>query len=325
MSMSAPFPPRRGETVKRVPEFSKFAVAMIFFANAATAAVPQQARALIDHLTGGRGTYAADDGVYRVIFPREEATIVQDYQNLSPNLGLNSWVAFTSAIHHEAILTGQFLLLEDEVNPVITVALDAGLDVTGLAASSLFEGPRLQTLDVTGTGTFEGLASAFRKSLDEIRRVRRTAALRLTKFAVPAVPLESAIDGSPLDTILSMRGVVISGVYKAAIGSRAVLHGELIGREMGMSTWVSFAGTNDHAVAHGEFAETPDGLKTLLKALRSKGINIISIRNHTLGEHPQFVFVHFWGQDSALELAKKIRYVLDTQVGAMAPNPREKI
>ena len=90
--MSAPFPPRRGETVKRVPEFSKFAVAMIFFANAATAAVPQQARALIDHLTGGRGTYAADDGVYRVIFPREEATIVQDYQNLSPNLGLNSWV-----------------------------------------------------------------------------------------------------------------------------------------------------------------------------------------------------------------------------------------
>jgi len=211
------------------------------------------------------------------------------------------------------------------VNPVITVALDAGLDVTGLAASSLFEGPRLQTLDVTGTGTFEGLASAFRKSLDEIRRVRRTATLRLTKFAVPAVPLESAIDGGPLDTILSMRGVVIGGVYRAAIGSRAVLHGELIGREMGMSTWVSFAGTNDHALAHGEFAETPDGLKTLLKALRSKGLNIISIRNHTLGEHPQFVFVRFWGQDSALELAKKIRYVLDTQVGAMAPTPREKI
>jgi len=134
-----------------------------------------------------------------------------------------------------------------------------------------------------------------------------------------------AIDGGPLDTILSMRGVVIGGVYRAAIGSRAVLHGELIGREMGMSTWVSFAGTNDHALAHGEFAETPDGLKTLLKALRSKGLNIISIRNHTLGEHPQFVFVRFWGQDSALELAKKIRYVLDTQVGAMAPTPREKI
>jgi hypothetical protein len=298
---------------------------MVFFANAANATVSQQTRALIDRLMGGKGTYAADDGVYRVVFPREEATIVQDYQSLSPNLGLNSWSAFTSAIHHEAILTGQFLLLEDEVNPVITVALEAGLDVTGLAASSLFEGPRLQTLDVTGTGTFQDLASAFRKGLDEIRRVRRTANPRLTKFAVPAVPLESAIDAGPLDAILSMRGVVIGGVYRAAIGSKAILHGEMIGREMGMSTWVSFAGTNDHALAHGEFVETPDGLTILLKALRAKGVNIVSIRNHTLGEHPQFVFVRFWGQDSALELAKKIRHVLDTQVGAMAPRPREKI
>jgi hypothetical protein len=142
--------------------------------------------------------------------------------------------------------------------------------------------------------------------------------LLLPQSVIPSI-------SGPLDTILSMRGVVIGGVYRAAIGSRAVLHGELIGREMGMSTWVSFAGTNDHALAQGEFVETPDGLKILLKALRMKGVNIVSIRNHTLGEHPQCVFVRFWGQDNALELAKKIRYVLDTQVGAMAPKPREKV
>jgi hypothetical protein len=70
---------------------------------------------------------------------------------------------------------------------------------------------------------------------------------------------------------------------------------------------VSVAGTNDHALAQGEFVETADGLKVLLKALRAKGVNIVSIRNHTLGEHPQFVFVRYWGRDSALELAKKIR------------------
>src|SRR5216683_1349700 len=244
----------------------------VAFSTLATAEVPQQARTSIDRITGGKGAYVADDGAYKVVFPREEATIVTDDRTLSPNLGLNSWSAFTSAIHHEAILTGQFLLLEDEVNPIITVALAAGLDVTGLAASSLFEGPRLQTLDVTGTGTFQGLASAFRKGLDEIRRVRRTANPRLTKFAAPAVPLESVIDAGPLDAILSMRGVVIGGVYRAAIGSRAILHGEVIGREMGMSTWVSFAGTNDHALAHGEFVETPEGLKVLLRALRAKGV-----------------------------------------------------
>src|SRR2546422_3897913 len=72
--MSAPPPPRKGEAVKRAHELSYLAIAMVFFANAANATVSQQARALIERVTGGKGTYAADDGVYRVVFPREEAT-----------------------------------------------------------------------------------------------------------------------------------------------------------------------------------------------------------------------------------------------------------
>src|SRR5229473_6709060 len=235
------------------------------FSIAVMAAVPPQARVSIDRITGGKGAYVADDGAYKVVFPREEATIVTDDQTLSPGLGLNSWVAFTPAIHHEAILTGQFLLLEDEANAVLTVALDAGLEVTGLAASSVFEGPRLQTLDVIGLGRFEDLAAAFRKGLDEVRRVRKTTTR--PKSVIPAVPTKSAIDAGPLDAVLSMKGVVTGGVYRAALGKRAILHGEQIGREMGMSTWVSFAGTNDRALAQGEFVETWDDLQKVLKAL----------------------------------------------------------
>jgi hypothetical protein len=295
-------------------------VVTIGFSMAAIAAVPQQSRASIDRITGGKGAYAADDGAYKVVLPREEATIVTDDQTLSPNLGLNSWVAFTSAVHHEAILRGQYLLLEDEVNTVLTAALDAGLEVTGIAASSVFEAPRLKTLDVTGVGMFENLAAAFRKGLDEIGRVRRTANRRSTSFSVPAVPATSAIDADRLNAVLSMRGVVIRGVYKAAIGKRALLHGEPIGREMGMSTWASFAGTNDNALVQGEFVETADDLKKVLMALRVKGINIVSIRNHTLGEHPQLIFVHFWGQGKAVELAKALRYVIEVEVGAISPS-----
>jgi len=288
------------------------------FSIAVMAAVPPQARVSIDRITGGKGAYVADDGAYKVVFPREEATIVTDDRTLSPGLGLNSWVAFTSAIHHEAILTGQFLLLDDEVNAVLTVALDAGLEVTGLAASFVFEGPRLQTLDVTGLGTFENLSAAFRKGLDEVRHVRRTTTR--PKSGLPAVPTASAIDAAPLDAVLSMRGVLFGGVYKGAMGKRTLLHGELVGREMGMSTWFSFAGTNDRALAQGEFVETAGDLKKVLIALRAKGINIISIRNHTLSEQPQLVFVRFWRQGTALELAKALRYVLDVDVGAISPS-----
>jgi hypothetical protein len=291
------------------------------FSMTLMAAVPPQVRVSIDRITGGKGAYIADDGAYKVVFPREEATIVTDDRTLSPGLGLNSWVAFASAIHHEAILTGQFLLLDDEVNAVLTVALDAGLEVTGLAASSVFDGPRLQALDVTGLGTFENLAAAFRKGLDEVRRVRRTTTR--PKSALPAVPTANAIDAAPLDAVLSMKGVVTGGVYRGALGKRAVLHGELVGREMGMSTWFSFAGTNGRAVAQGEIVETSGDLKKVLTALRVRGINITSIRNHTLNEQPQLVFVRFWGEGTALELAKALRYVLDIDVGAISAPGRQ--
>lgn len=92
-------------------------------------------------------------------------------------------------------------------------------------------------------------------------------------------------------------------------------------------TWelqhVSVSGTNDQAIAHGEFVEIPDDLQKVLKAMRIKGISIESIQNHTVGEHTQFVFIKFWAQGASLELAKALRYVLEVDVGTIsAPEAR---
>ena len=284
----------------------------VVFSTSAMCEVPQQERDRIDSVTGGKGTYVDDDGVYKVMFPREDPTFVRDGQTLSPNLDLNSWVAFKSAVHHEAIATGQILLLQDEVDAVPAKALNSGLEVTGLASSSFFAGPHLRTLDITGVGTFQNLAAAFRECIDEIERVRKGLG---NKALPPEAQLVSSIDPEPLDRILSMKGVVIDGVYRAAIGTRTLLHGEQIGREMGVSTWVSFAGDNDRAVMHGELVTGPDDLQTALKALSTKSIKVASMRDHTVGEHPQIVFVHFWTEGSAIEMAKAIRYVLNVQIG----------
>jgi hypothetical protein len=275
--------------------------------------IPQHVRASIDRTIGGQGAYAADDGVYKIVLPREEATIVYDYQTLSPNLGLNSWVAFKAAVHHEAIVTSQLLLLDDEVNPVITTAIDAGLDATGLASSSVFDGPRLYSLDLSGVGTFQDLAAAFRKCLDEIHQVRR--AVTRPRSRAPDVPMLSSIDPAPLDAVLCVKGGMAEGAYQAVIGTRALLHGEQIGQEMGMSTWISVAGTDDRAVTHGELVASTEDLQKVIKTLRAKKINIVSIRNHTVGEQPQFVFVYFLGEGRAVELVRAIRCALDLQVG----------
>jgi hypothetical protein len=118
-------------------------------ASPLTAEVPKQARAAIDRTIGSPGTYIPEEGVYKIVLPQPDATVVRDYQTLSPNFGLNLWVSVASAVHHEAFLMGQLLLLEDEVNPVMAAVLSTGLEINGLADSSTFDGPRLKMLDVT--------------------------------------------------------------------------------------------------------------------------------------------------------------------------------
>jgi hypothetical protein len=120
-----PFAPKTGRYghlghFKWVVTVSLLAIAT---ASPLTAEVPKQARAVIDRTIGTPGTYIPEEGVYKVVLPEPKVTVVQDYQTLSPNFGLNSWISLTSAMHHEALLTGQLLLLEDEVNPVMTAVL----------------------------------------------------------------------------------------------------------------------------------------------------------------------------------------------------------
>jgi hypothetical protein len=291
-----------------------FGVLAVCSAESALASVSEEQRNAIDGIVGTHGNYVPEEGVYKLTFARDDLRVRTTGGRLVPRPAVSAWAAFAAGIHHDALLKGQLVLLEDEVNPVITAALEGGLQVTGLGSSLLFEVPRLLMLDVEGIGSFQSLAAAFRKALDEIRRLRVNKVNTASVGPSPAVV--NAINPEPLNSILSMRGTVVDGIYRAAIGRKALLNGEPVGREIGMSTWVAFAGTNARALAEGEFIVTADELQGLLKALRSRRINIASIRNHTVSEHPRFIFVHFWGEGSAVELAKALRYALDIQVSA---------
>jgi hypothetical protein len=90
---------------------------------------------------------------------------------------------------------------------------------------------------------------------------------------------------------------------------------------MGMSTWISISGTNSQALARGEILASGDELQNVLKALRSRGASLVSIRNHTFGEHPEMIFVGYWGTGPALEIARMLRFVLEVQIGAAELKP----
>lgn len=277
------------------------------------AAISEQQRARIDQITGAKGAYTPGEDVYKVSFPRADVRVAVEARGMHPFLGLTSWAAFTSDAHQGAMVMGDLVLFEDEVNPVMSAALDNGLEVTALHNHFFFENPRVMFMHIGGSGAVEQLASAVRKALDKVKEIRSAAAVPATRFAGPAIPETNSIDASVIDKILGVNGQANAGMYKAVIGRKASMHGREVGNQMGINTWAAFSGADDNAVVDGDFAMLTSEVQAVLKSLCGSGINIVAIHNHMTQEEPQYIFLHYWGKGPAAALAKALKAALDTQ------------
>jgi len=258
--------------------------------------------------------YVANESAFRIRIPRSDVALSFRGQPVPGGLPIESWASFSPDIRGGALMMGALQLLEAEVNPVASVVLDAGLNINGLANTRIGDQPRLMTMNVGGTGSFDQLATGYRKALDAIAAVRTKTLGSRSPF-----PKISAIDAEPIDAILSMKGTVTNGVYHASIGQISVLNNTPFGKEMGAATSLTFVGTNQDAILEGEIVATAAQVQRVLKALRTGKLDLVSIRNHTIGEHPELFFVRFTGTGSATDLAKALRNALDVQIGALKP------
>ncbi len=277
------------------------------------AALTDQQKSAIDQVTGAKGTYFPKEDVYRVAFPRTDVKVTVDRWPMHPFMGLTSWAAFTSGGHHEGMVMGDLVLFEDEVNPVLSAALDSGLEVTALHNHFFFDSPRVMFMHIGGSGSVEQLAAGVRRAMDKAQEIRKAAPTPASQFAGPAIPEKSSIIPSVIEKILGVQGQANNGMYKIAIGREARMHGQGIGNQMGVNTWAAFAGSDANAFVDGDFAMLKSELQAVLKALRRAGINIVAIHNHMTHEEPQFVFLHYWGIGKTSELAKGLKSALDTQ------------
>ncbi len=276
-------------------------------------ALSEVQRAKIDQLTGAKGVYTAEEDVYKVSFPRTDVKVAVEGRGMHPFLGLTSWAAFTPDPHQEAMVMGDLVLFEDEVNPVMSAALDHGLEVTALHNHFFFDNPRVMFMHIGGSGSVERLAAAVRKALDTVREIRAGSPSPGKSFSGAAAPDASAVSAAALDAILGVKGQANNGMYKAVIGRHAKMHGKEVGNQMGINTWAAFAGTDQNAFADGDFAMQKSEVQAVLKALRQGGIHIVAIHNHMTHEEPQYVFLHYWGKGPAAELAKTLKTALETQ------------
>src|SRR6266516_1141525 len=283
------------------------------------AMLPVTARAALDtnriaQITSLPGAWNAAEGVFKVSAPRNDVKVSVDGWTMPPFMGLTSWAAFTEGKKAEAMVMGDLVLFQDEVNPVMSAALEDGLSVTALHNHFFFDEPKVYFMHIGGEGTVEKLASGVRKALDRVKAIRAASAQPDSHFGGPLIPTASSISASVIEGILGVKGQSNNGMFKAVFGRNAKMPcGCEVGKEMGVNTWAAFAGSDDNAVVDGDFAVHEDELQTVLKTLRQASINIVAIHHHMSGETPRTLFLHYWGKGHATQLAKAVKIALDTQ------------
>jgi len=278
---------------------------LIAFVYASVAADLNTAR--IDELTGLKGKMNEKEGVYKVTFPRNDVKVVVDGWTMPPFMGLGTWAAFTQGSHTEAMVMGDTVLFEDEVNPAMSVALENGLSVTALHNHFFFDHPKVYFMHIEGQGTTEQLAGAVRKVYDRVKEIRTANPQPKDSFGATALPEKNSISAEPLNKVFGMSGEANNGMVKFTIGHPATMHGVKIDNAMGVNTWAAFAGSDDNAVVDGDFAVTEDELQSALKAIRVGGINIVAIHSHMTHEQPRILFFHYWGRGPAKKLGEAIQ------------------
>ena len=128
--------------------------------------------AKIDNITGLKGKRNEKEGVYRIGFSRSDVAVAVDGSTMPPFMGLGTWAAFIQGVHTEAMVMGDTVLFEDEVNPVMSAAFDSGLSVTALHNHFFFDHPKVYFMHIEGEGTVEQLAGAVRKIYDKTKEIR---------------------------------------------------------------------------------------------------------------------------------------------------------
>jgi Domain of Unknown Function (DUF1259) len=265
----------------------------------------------VDATLGRKAAVSGD--VHRYGFPRTDLTVTLDGVTIKPTLALGGWVAFKPA-HGGAMVMGDLVLLETEINPVMTALIHNGLEITAIHNHILRGSPATFYMHVGGHGDPDKMATAILQAL-------QSSKTPLAPAAPPASQPEIDLDTAQLDQIIGVKGVANGGVYQFAVPRRdPVSEGGMQiapAGPMGVATAIGFQPTGGgKAAITGDFVMTADEVNPVIKALRESGIDVTAIHSHMLTEQPRLIFMHFWANDDAMKLARGIRAALDKTASA---------
>src|SRR5262249_5488843 len=283
----------------------------VFSFSAAAQDVPSDYQEVLKSLDR-KGDFKA--GVLKVNIPRNDLKMTIEGFSTPTPFGFGGWVALTKASDGSEVMMGDLVLLQEEVNPVLSALLDNGIDVTALHNHFFWDDPHVYFMHVHAMGKAADLAQRVKPGLDLIGHVKAES------------PASANSSGSPLDNtklakIVGHEGEQSGPVYKITIGRDDLAmkeHGATINARMGLNTWAAFTGTQEDAAIAGDVAMLESELTPVLKVLRKNGLDVVAIHHHMTGDRPMVIFLHYWGRGPAEKLAAGFKAALD-ELGKGAP------
>jgi len=244
-------------------------------------------------------------GIYRVGMPRTDLHVMLDGVELKPTFALGSWVAF-QPMGNQAMVMGDLVLTETEIQPVMKKLQDGGLEITALHNHLLRAQPATFYMHVLGHGEPVALARALHEAL----LLSKTPLGNAPAAAAERVDLNTAM----LDRVLDGNGQIAGGVYQVGIprADNVTSHGMTLPPPMGTAQSINFQSTgNGKAAITGDFILTAAEVTPVMRTLRDNGIDVTALHNHMLDEQPRMFFMHFWGNDDAAKLANGLHAALE--------------
>ena len=266
-------------------------------------AIPPEWKQVEDGM--GRSGQMQPGDVLKFSMPRSDLNVTLDRIKIKPGLALGSWAAF-KRMDSEAMVMGDLVLTESEVDPVISKLQAGGIAEAALHNHLIGESPRVMYLHIASHGDPVKMAHAIHD------------AIALTKTPEAAAKPGSAtaldIDQKQIEQVLGQRGKVNGGILSFSVprGEKITDAGVEIPPSMGVATGINFQPVGkDRAAITGDFVLVASEVNPVIKALRENGISITALHSHMLTEEPRLFFMHFWAVGDSVKLAHGLRAALD--------------
>ena len=264
---------------------------------AATADATDPDWTAVGKAVGKEGT-VQPDGVYRIGLPRSDLKVALDGVDLKPAFALGGWLAF-EPVETGALVMGDLVLLESEVNPVMQRLEQSGIEITAVHNHLLRSKPATMYMHVMGQGDPVKLARELHDGISASK----------TPLEAPSVTgstSKSDLDFAAIDKIIGADGKANGTVlqYSLPRAEQIVDHGMPIPPALGTAIAINFQSTGSgKAAVTGDFVLIGAEVNPVLKALRENGIEVTALHSHMIDEQPRLYFMHFWANDDAQKLA----------------------